>query len=72
MLSDIRAKVGVRPLGWDVIPGVPAVSFAYRHAPLERLVGVIAQDVERVRPELVARRSDGLLAVNYAGLMEAP
>lgn len=72
-LSDERAKCKIRKWDQEVIPGVPIVQFEYRdHAPPRvRCVGVIAQDVQRVRPDLVRERPDGLLEVNYSGLLES-
>lgn len=68
-LSDERAKQRILHLRFDAIPGVPWVEFEYRHDPGSRRVGVIAQDVLKVRPDLVRERSDGLLEVNYGGLL---
>lgn len=73
LLSDERAKCKIRKWDQEVIPGVPIVQFEYRdHAPPRvRCIGVIAQDVQRVRPDLVRQRPDGLLEVNYSGLQES-
>lgn len=68
MLSDERAKFRIEKLGGDVVPGIPWVSFEYRDNPGIRCIGVLAQDVQRVRPDLVRERADGLFEVNYGGL----
>lgn len=68
-LSDVRAKENIRPLGFDAMSGVPFVSFDYRpEFGGGSRVGVIAQDVAAVRPDMVRTRPDGLLEVNYAFL----
>lgn len=67
-LSDLRAKTHVRELAAEALPGVPWVEFEYRHAMGVRHVGVLAQQVLAVRPDLVRERADGLLEVNYGGL----
>lgn len=72
LLSDARAKQDIRELGAEALPGVPLVSWEYRAGlgPPGRHVGVLAQDLAAVRPELVRRRADGLLEVNYSFLRE--
>lgn len=68
-LSDERAKVEVRRLPVEVLPGVPAATFRYRpEAGLGSALhlGVVAQDLARVRPEAVRAREDGLLEVHPA------
>jgi hypothetical protein len=65
-MSDERAKMDVRRLPHDVVPGVPAAIF--RYLPEiglgdGRYVGVVAQDLQRVMPEAVRERPDGLLEV---------
>lgn len=66
-LSDVRAKQDVLPIGLDVVPGVPLVTYRYlpEHGDASRLfVGVLAQDVARVAPEHVRQRGDGMLMVS--------
>ena len=67
-LSDERAKQKIERLPIEVIPGVPLAVFEYRTHPRRKFVGVIAQDVLKVQPRLVSKRSDGLYLVDYAGL----
>lgn len=68
MLSDARAKEAVRLLPVEAMPGVPWVVFRYRPGlgPPGVHVGVLAQDIQRVRPDLVRERRDGLLEVDYS------
>lgn len=66
MASDEKLKTNVIELGRRA-DGLGVYQFSYIGAP-ERYVGVMAQEVRRVYPDLVIRRSDGTLAVNYAGL----
>jgi hypothetical protein len=68
--SDERLKMNVERSPFEALPGVPWASWEWKHRPGERAVGVIAQDLERVRPDLVIVE-DGLRYVNYKGLMEA-
>ena len=44
------------------------VSFAFKSNGVPGL-GVIAQDIEKVYPQLVSEKSDGMKAVNYEGLI---
>src|SRR3990172_1235789 len=62
--SDARLKwnvqrVGTHPLGIGV--------YEY-DAPWGHGIGVMAQEVERIRPDLVKRHASGYLMVNYGGL----
>jgi hypothetical protein len=68
ILSDERAKTNIKRLDEEAMPGVQFAEFEYRHDPGVKRVGVIAQDVARVRPELVTTRPDGYLAVDYSFL----
>lgn len=68
--SDERLKEKIERLAWDAIPGVPFATWEWKHRPGERQLGVIAQDLEKVRPDLVELR-DGVRFVNYSGLWEA-
>lgn len=74
--SDARLKADVNPLG-DVlarVARVQGVSYTRLHhdgspaAPGTREIGVVAQDLERVFPELVAGGGEHYKAVDYAGL----
>jgi prepilin-type N-terminal cleavage/methylation domain-containing protein len=68
--SDLRLKTDIHalkdPLG-DLMRLKP-VSFAFKSNGVPGL-GVIAQDIEKVYPQLVSEKSDGMKAVNYEGLI---
>jgi hypothetical protein len=55
----------------EVIPGVPFASWEWKDAPGTRHRGVIAQDLEKVRPDLVIKDAGGIRFVNDVGLAEA-
>jgi hypothetical protein len=69
MASDERLKTNVRRSLLEVIPGVPFATWEWKTGGESR--GVIAQDLEKVRPDLVITNADGIRLVNYSGLMEA-
>ena len=69
--SDIRLKENIAPLenAGEKISSLKAVYFNYKDkSPSDREIGVIAQDVEKVLPELVSTNSDGYMAVDYTKL----
>jgi len=72
MASDERVKENVERLpieaSPDEAPGVPVAIFEYVWAPGEKRIGVIAQDLEKVRPDLVIQLPGGMRMVNYVGL----
>ena len=68
--SDERLKQNIERLPFEAIPGVPFATWEWKHRPGEKQLGVIAQDLEKVRPDLVEMH-DGVRFVNYAGLWEA-
>lgn len=68
-LSDERVKRAVRRHG-EVLAGVGLVSWEYLAMPGRRFLGVLAQELRRVCPALVVEGADGLLRVNYGGLLE--
>ena len=72
--SDARWKKDIQPLSHalDTVSKLEGVSYRWRqdefpekHFPDNRQVGVIAQQVEKVAPELVTTDQDGYKAVNY-------
>jgi hypothetical protein len=72
MASDIRMKENIIPMG-SLPNGLPFYQFEYKPefkdiAGHGRFVGVMAQDVEMVRPEAVLTTSDGYKMVNYGVL----
>jgi hypothetical protein len=65
-MSDERAKMEIEHLPHEVVPGVPAITFRYRPElglGSGRYLGVSAQALQRVAPEAVRERPDGLLEV---------
>ena len=74
--SDARLKENIRSLGGALasVLVLRGVRYTYRHnlpgktLPAGEQVGVLAQEVEALYPELVATGADGYKAVNYAQL----
>ena len=70
MFSDERLKSDI-VRGPDVIPGVPSATWKWNKGG-EPGSGVIAQDLQKVRPDLVrVDEKTGFLMVNYEGLRGA-
>ncbi len=67
--SDVRLKTNIHPLTSSLadIMRLKPVSFNFKSSGKESL-GVIAQDIEKIYPELVTT-GDGMKAVNYEGLI---
>ena len=68
--SDERLKKNIERTSLEAIPGVPFATWEWKDGPPGRVMGVIAQDLEKVRPEMVVTRDDGIKLVNYAFLNE--
>lgn len=70
-LSDERAKKDIKKVG--EMEGHALYSYKYKKGKGDgkRHVGVIAQEVEKKRPDAVSRRSDGLRQVDYGKLFAA-
>ena len=75
--SDARYKTDVEPLasGLDAVMQLKPVSYNWNSSmfqdvdvPVEREIGFIAQDLERVVPEVVRTNSDGYKGVAYEDL----
>jgi hypothetical protein len=64
MFSDRRLKSNIRRVGTHAI-GVGIYDFEMMGVEQR---GVIAQEVQKVRPDLVKRHANGFLMVNYGGL----
>lgn len=70
--SDRRVKDDIRPIGPALakLRRIEGVSFVMKDDPDKmRELGVIAQDVRAVYPDLVAEMSNGILGLNYNGLI---
>ncbi len=69
--SDERLKVNVERSTLEALPGVPFASWEWANEPGVRVRGVIAQDLERVRPDLVKTDAvSGMKLVDYSFLNE--
>jgi len=72
IMSDIRTKEHIKAIGW--LPnGLPVYEYEYKpkwkdEAGHGRFIGVMAQEVEMVKPEAVVTRPDGYKMVNYGVL----
>jgi hypothetical protein len=70
--SDSRLKDNIKPLGSTISKLQEIEGKTYmlkRDQSGASKIGVLAQDVQTVFPELVAEGSDGVLSVNYTGLI---
>ncbi|WP_085033941.1 tail fiber domain-containing protein [Ensifer aridi] len=65
-LSDKRAKKDVKKVG-----GLYEYRYKGEGKNAPKRIGVMAQEVEKVRPDVVSRRPDGLRQVNYGALFNA-
>jgi hypothetical protein len=66
--SDSRLKKIIKRVG--EAQGIPLYLFKYLGSNTEH-IGPIAQEVQKIRPDLVKRHQNGYLMVNYKLLMEA-
>jgi hypothetical protein len=72
IMSDIRTKENIKAIGW--LPnGLPVYEYEYKpewkdEAGHGKFIGVMAQEVELVKPEAVITRQDGYKMVNYGVL----
>jgi hypothetical protein len=62
--SDARVKQDIHRLPVEAAPGVPFSLFAYKAAPQQKYLGVIAQDLEKVSPGDVRTGPDGIKRVS--------
>jgi hypothetical protein len=76
--SDVRLKKNIEPLKNSLqnVLRMRGVSFDWRHdvagkknLPTKHEIGVIAQEVQQIYPEVVATDPDGYLAVGYSTLV---
>lgn len=67
--SDARLKVGIEHVGVDERTGLNLYEYAYEGDESgARYVGVMADEVKRIRPDAVVRSPDGFLVVDYDAL----
>lgn len=69
MLSDERVKDNIKPVG-KLDNGLTVYVFNYKGDPTKQ-IGLIAQEVLKVKPEAVIEGEDGFLRVNYEKATEA-
>lgn len=62
-MSDERVKTNIHRQQTEALPGVPEATFQYKGLP-GQYRGVIAQDVQEERPDLVGEGPDGYLRVD--------
>jgi Chaperone of endosialidase len=70
--SDIRLKRNITPLNASLsaLSSLKGYHYYWKSAEYEKLqTGLIAQEVQAVFPELVNTGEDGMLSVNYIGLI---
>lgn len=68
--SDIRQKEDIRPIdnALSRIDSIDGVYFTYKDSK-EKSIGVVAQDIQKVLPEVVSEDNNGYLNVDYGGLV---
>jgi prepilin-type N-terminal cleavage/methylation domain-containing protein len=68
--SDLRLKKDIQPIphALDDVMQMKPVSFTFK-AGGQKGLGVIAQDMEKIYPQLVTQKRDGMKSVNYDGLV---
>jgi hypothetical protein len=65
MASDRRLKSDIRRIGKTDVLGLPVFEYSYIWDRARRHIGVMAQDVLRIKPEAVLRTHSGYLLVDY-------
>ena len=68
-LSDERAKEDVEQIG-STEDGLGIYSYRYKGSPRTE-IGLMAQEVKRMKPDAVRKRPDGLMSVNYEAALGA-
>lgn len=68
--SDRRLKTSIIPMesSLDKLHKIGIKRYAMKDGSNDNAIGVIAQEVQDVFPELVSKKEDGMLTVNYRGL----
>ena len=68
--SDIRLKEDIQPIdnALSRIDNIDGVYFTYKDTK-EKSIGVIAQDIQKILPEVVSEDNNGYLGVNYSGIV---
>ena len=68
--SDIRLKEDIRPIdnALSRVNNIDGVYFTYKDSG-DKSIGVIAQDIQKILPEVVSEDKNGYLGVNYSGIV---
>jgi len=68
--SDERFKKDIKPIdnALSRIDSIDGVYFTYKDTE-EKSIGVIAQDIQKILPEVVSEDNNGYLGVNYSGIV---
>jgi hypothetical protein len=68
--SDMRLKENIVPVtgSLEKIERLTGVNFSFKNQPGEKRLGLLAQNVEAVVPEIVRTQADGMKSVDYAPL----
>lgn len=66
--SDVRLKTKIKPISLKQLP-INYYSFYLKSDTTDLRYGVIAQEVQKVAPELVSKGKDGYLSVKYTDLL---
>ena len=68
--SDSRLKEDIYPIdnALSRIENIDGVYFTYKDSG-EKSIGVIAQDIQNILPEVVSEDNNGYLGVNYSGIV---
>ena len=66
--SDKRLKMNIKDISTNILP-IKFRKYELKSKPGEIRYGVIAQELEKVAPELVAKDKDGMLSVKYIDLL---
>ena len=65
-LSDARAKINIRDLGYGLSTILAMTGHKYEMASTgTTAIGLIAQEVQEIIPEVVSANADGMLGINY-------
>lgn len=71
-VSDVRMKDGIQPIAnaLEKMQGLHGVSFFMKDdSKQKRELGLIAQDVEKIYPDLVFTSPEGIKSLNYVGMI---
>jgi hypothetical protein len=68
--SDLRLKEDIRPIdnALSRVNNIDGVYFTYKDTK-EKSIGVIAQEIQKILPEVVSEDNNGYLSVNYSGIV---